>query len=186
MQKKTAAILMGLLACLSSAHASAQTFGRRGDISFAADRLMGVYIVDRDRANSDFIFGLGGPPGSGFGQYNAPRLGIDGFITNGLSLGGSLVVGHDGNSDSTGFLFTPRVGYAIPIGTHFGFWPRGGLTLWDGNHANDGGFAVTGEALFWATPADWGFLFGPTLDFQLDNPHTHAFGLMTGGVFAWL
>lgn len=188
MSKKLAALLTGLVVSSIPAHASAQVFSKQGDISFAADRLMGVYIVDRDgpNNNSDFLFGLGGPPGWGNFQYQMPRLGIDGFVIDHLSLGGSVTIGHDGNSDNTGFMLEPRVGYAIPIGGHFGFWPRGGITVWNGNRNNDDGVALTFEAPFWGAPSDWGFLFGPTFDFQFDNPHWHDFGLIAAGVFGWL
>jgi hypothetical protein len=183
---KIAAILAGLVVSLCHDRVQAQTFGQQGDVSFAAERLMGLYIVDADGRDSDFALGFGGPPPCCFGPFNSPRLGIDGFIIDSLSLGGSLVVGHDADPDNTWFLVAPRVGYAIGIGRSFGFWPRGGLTLWNGNGNDDGGVALTGEALFYGTPDQWGFLFGPTLDFQVDDPHWHALGLMTAGVFGWL
>lgn len=182
----TTVVLASLAAFSLAAHASAQTFGRRGNFSFAADRLMGLYLFDADGQNTEFIMGLGGPPRAGMGEFNSPRLGLDGFVTNGLSIGGSLWIWHHGNADWTGFLVAPRVGYAIPIGRHFGFWPRGGLTLWDGNHRDDDGVALTGEALFWGSPDKWGFLFGPTLDFQLNHAHAHSLGLLAAGVFGWL
>ena len=78
---------------------------------------------------------------------SVPRLAIDAFVTDGLSVGGSLVylrrtgeeeskISGGGQSSSNSedldtdslFLIAPRIGFALPIGEGAWFWPRGGLT----------------------------------------------------------
>jgi hypothetical protein len=177
--------VIGAVVFLGAAQAQAQQFGKQGDISFAGDRLMGFYIADADRADSQFTMGIAGPPLC-CSIFQSPRLGIDGFIIDHLSLGGSIWIWHYSGPDRTGLLFGPRVGYAIPFSEHFGIWPRGGLTFWNTSRDDNDGIALTAEAMFYATPGEWGFLFGPTLDFEFDDPNWRSFGLIAGGVFGWL
>ena len=53
---------------------------------------------------------------------------VDYFVLRGLSLGGQLFFTHtdDSGSDITTNVVAagPRVGYALPLGDHFSFWPR--------------------------------------------------------------
>jgi hypothetical protein len=190
MQKKMAAGMVAAATIFAGAPALAQEFGQSGDVSFAADRLMGLYLLDE--VGDGVTLGLGGPPFGGF-IYTMPRLGIDFFIIDGLSLGGSVVIWAgdddrvDGDDDFGGIMFEPRVGYAINFSDSFGIWPRGGLTIW--NIEDFDGMALTAEAMFYGIPGDqWGFLFGPTLDIELvgDGSEGLAFGLIAAGVFGWL
>lgn len=184
---------------LATTPALAQEFGKSGDVSFAADRLMGVYFASE--GDFDFtVLGIGSGPMGFAHPYTTGRLGIDFFVIDQLSLGGSLAIVHfngeddgPGDNDATGFLIAPRVGYVINFTDSFGFWPRGGFTFRNGDDDGffffDDEFALTLEAIFFATPGDaWGFNFGPTLDVGLagDDDEGLVFGLLTGGVFGWL
>jgi hypothetical protein len=75
-------------------------------------------------------------------MFLMPRIGLDYFIIDGLSLGGSLTFlsasVHDArnpNNDgsATMFLFQPRVGYAYMFGDVVGIWPRGGFAYTHGS-----------------------------------------------------
>ncbi len=187
---------LGLTLALATSPALAQEFGRSGDVSFAADRLTGVYFADE---GPDFTsIAIGGSPIGFSHPYTTARLGIDFFVIDHLSVGGSLGIFHinwdagPGDQDATGFLLYPRVGYAINFNDTFGFWPRGGLTIRNGDDEDFWFFgdevALSFEALFFATPDHWGFNFGPTLDAGIagDGDEALSFGLITGGVFGWL
>src|SRR6185503_15220765 len=74
------------------------------------------------------------------GVYQAPRIGFDYFIINGLSLGGSFTIvsiSTDAGS-GTDILFAPRVGYAYMFSDMFGIWPRGGFSYWHQSVDPDG------------------------------------------------
>jgi hypothetical protein len=157
-----AALALGLTATPSNA----QNFYSSGKISVALERGFGIHHVSRD-------WDPGGDEDGtviGIGWYGAltpfhwTRAALDGFIMDQLSLGGSLgFFSQSGDPDADGFLFAPRVGYAIPISRVFTFWPRGGFTYWD--FANSSVFALAAEGMFVASPSpNWGILFGPTID----------------------
>lgn len=180
------------LAVLSiSPAASAQAFGSKGDVSFAADRLMGVYIDDPGAGPNQTVFALGQQPFGGF--YDTARLGIDFFVIDHLSIGGSLGYFHvnvdrpRGDTSADGFLFSPRVGYALDFSDSFGFWPRGGFTI--RNLEGDDEVALTLEGMFYASPAPhFAFTFGPAFDIGIagDNDEEQSFGLVTMGILGWI
>ncbi len=69
--------------------------------------------------------------------FDMPRIAFDGFVIDGLSIGGSLAVyqasfGLSGqNSQSyTDVLIAPRVGYAYLFSRSVGIWPRAGFSYW--------------------------------------------------------
>jgi hypothetical protein len=171
---------------LTCVGARAQAFGHKGDVSFAADRLMGIYLY-KDGPGDRTILGFLAPPGAPV--YTNARLGIDGFVTEGLSIGGSFAYwSYDGPS---GVLFAPRVGYAFEFSNSFGFWPRGGLTYRNFSAGNnrDEELALTLEGMFYGSPVNhFAFIFGPAFDIGLvgDGPETRNIGLLTAGLLGWL
>jgi hypothetical protein len=79
--------------------------------------------------------------------FGVPRLGIDGMLSNGLTLGGSLsyVVASgkqdslvsgtstptkrtDDNPTETTFVFAPRIGIMLQASPYLGVWLRGGMS----------------------------------------------------------
>ena len=169
----------------------------------------------------DDDFGFSGAPI----PYMSPRVGFDYFVIDGLSLGGSIgfwsyseerdiqdktdgSIGGQEDFDHTGFLFSPRVGYAIMFGDVVGIWPRGGLTFWtdtrDDNRDNvaetdSNEFALTLEFHLVLVPVEHvGITIGPVLDFgfagEMDVPgpfpdpdlHTTNFGIFVAGVFGYI
>jgi len=184
MRKIIGPAAFALLAAYASP--SAADMGARARVTFAADRLMGIYVFDR--GGSDTTFGLGGPPAGGH-PYEGARLGIDFFVIDHLSLGGSFIfASHDNDSH---LLLYPRIGYAIDFSRAFGFWPRGGLTYRndDLRRGNDDELALTFEAMFYGAPAEhFAFIFGPVFDFGFvgDSPKSANFGILTFGVLGWI
>jgi len=173
-----ASLLLAGLA--STGTAAAQTFGRAGDVSFAADRLMGFYLHDP----GDSAVGLGIPaPGS---YYSMPRFGMDFFVSEHFEFGGTIGYAHQG--DYGALLLAPRLGYAIDIGDSFGFWPRGGVTFRFADRNNDE-VALTMEGMFWLTLAPhFGITFGPAIDIGIvgdGQRRGRSIGLITVGVFGW-
>jgi hypothetical protein len=175
--------------------ARAQRFGRSGDVSLGADRLSGIYAFDE---GADYtVFALGAGPVYGSHPYTTPRLGVDVFVIDHLSIGGSLAFwaysdgddegpGNRGDDDS-GFLLYPRVGYALSFNDTFGFWPRGGLTFRSFNGNDE--VALSFEAMFFAVPVqNFGITFGPTLDAGLAGEGDEALvlGIIAGGLFGYL
>jgi hypothetical protein len=69
--------------------------------------------------------------------FDMPRIAFDGFVIDGLSIGGSLAVFQASldvsgeNSESyTDVLIAPRVGYAYLFSRSVGIWPRAGFSYW--------------------------------------------------------
>jgi hypothetical protein len=173
-----------------TAEASAQSLGRRWDVTVSAERLFGIYGIDIEAEDGQGDTNSFEPSSTGFGfqppvgLFDVPRLGVDVFIVDRLSLGGSLgfySYDPDTNSDDSdeisGFLFAPRVGYVIPFNQKWGFWPRGGFTYVSqeisGPSARDRNqFALSLEGLFYFMPApNVGFTASPVFDFGLTGEY---------------
>jgi hypothetical protein len=191
-------VLLGLYVLGYSLPARAEEIGHKGNLVISAERLFGIYIdnqsVDRgaapDRVDDHTVFGLGW--GNASGTLTTPRLGIDYFLTDALTLGGNFgFFSHNidvGNQSATvtGVLFAARVGYALRLGHAVSFWPRGGLTyttLSGGSNI----LALTVDAPFTLSPSEgFAILAGPVLDLGLTGKENGAnysevlFGLMVG------
>src|SRR6185503_9944838 len=113
----------------------------------------------------------------------------DFFVIDHLSIGGSFAywstsVRQPGPDPSrSGFLFAPRVGYAINFSRSFGFWPRGGVTF--RNIEDDDEMALTFEGMFYGAPTPhFAFIFGPAIDVGMVGAGDEALsvGLLTAGI----
>jgi hypothetical protein len=140
--------------------------GNQGQLVIGVDRVMGLnFITDTTEDEEETIdpvtgntttakfkttekyttIGLAGTFPTTILQL--PRLGIDYFVTDGLSLGASLMylrvsgeqeqevtIGGETETDSEDLepvnylLFHPRIGYSVIIDETFAFWPRAGIT----------------------------------------------------------
>lgn len=155
----------------ASAQAVGAAFGQRGQVAISAERLLGVYILDADTEQTGTASGIGGGTlnvarntesnsttfvllgnDNAAGPAAIPRLAVDVFVIDGLSIGGSLLYWNDSSeTETTGtntpqggpiitidreraetttvlFGFAPRVGYAYMFSPTMGIWPRGGIT----------------------------------------------------------
>lgn len=165
--------------------ASAAPFGEGGVVSLSADRLMGFYVQHAGN-DSNSILGIGQTVWDN--PYSTARFGVDVFVVDHLSIGGSLAYSRwDLRRSGNQLLFSPRIGYTLPFSRAFGFWPRGGFTYLntDGNDR----FALTLEGMFYGSPVDhMAFIFGPAFDIELAGNGTKLqnFGILTAGILGWI
>ena len=177
----TVACLLVLLA--GRASAEEPTFGDAGHVAISAERLFGYVHASRTQtvagtemtASQDYFTLLTNPVGAVSG-YGWPRIGIDAFVTRGLSIGGALgffYLSDQVRDSSTGFLLAPRIGYALPVGPSLAIWPRAGVSTWHvsnnpsgtGTDSSSSAVAVTIEVPVTILLAPRvAFTIGPTVD----------------------
>jgi hypothetical protein len=216
--KKAAALLLGTGLSLVSGAALAQAqwggtyqpamppprsssvdnIGEEMQFVFGVDRVMGVswdrLTITPDsggdiiqKATTVALFGNGGQ------GTNLPRLALDYFVIEGVSLGGSFVYinqsteietdagSADGPTEST-LLIHPRVGYAYAFDETFAIWPRLGITWFSSDTetpdptggptttTTTSGLDLTGEIMLGISPIEnFAFLVGPYLDLGLSG-----------------
>ena len=206
MTKLGSLVLFGALLVPQTVFAQ-ERFGSAGQFAISADRLTGISHTTikselgevEETQNMTTITLFTNTLGDRTSAYSAPRLGGDYFVTDGLSLGAAIGIIHNtsalereqGNSSMeidgpsrTGFLFYPRVGYALMFQDNVGFWPRGGLTYASASSTTEGddedeeskisqsALALSLEALFVFSPVPHvAFTGGPTLDLGLSGSH---------------
>lgn len=189
----------------TSAHA--QELNSQGNFVFNVERLFGFYLgsqtvdtgpVEYDVDYSDVSLGWN----DAISPLTQPRLGLDYFITENVTIGGSFglysrsVDTGPANNDDTGIVFAVRAGYALRLGHAVSFWPRGGLTYTtvsdDGLGADYRMLALSLEGMFSLAPSEgWSFLLGPTFDLGIDGELNDndlsetCFGIMVG-LLGWL
>ncbi len=109
----------------------------------------GVETKTSDSGSSIALL-FGRDPSLAVNPHTVPRLAFDYTVINRLTLGGSVVLAlglggsrttesvqngqtNESKTDAdktTVFGFAPRVGYVLPLGQTFGFWPRAGLAFY--------------------------------------------------------
>jgi hypothetical protein len=203
--RNKAVVLLGVLGFLSSASlAAAQSshLGHSGTFALSGERIFGVgrasATLEPDgggevtSSSTEVSFLLSGGRQS---PFTAPRIGFDGFVTAGVSIGGFFgVVSHssevetemptfmggtvrsiyDGPSE-TAIVFGSRGGYAYMFNDTVGIWPRLGFSyftdtteLGDGDEITVNGLALSVDALLVVAPIPhFGFTLGPVLDLGL-------------------
>jgi hypothetical protein len=183
-----------LVATLAAGSTFAQADPRKGQVTIAVERLFGFHTWHTEiegRPDSDSTaFGLMWARSET--AFHQPRAAIDFFLTDGLSLGGSVAYySWSGDTDRNGFLLYPRVGYGMGLGQSVTFWPRGGITYFSeeapGGNPKYDQVAMSFEAMFVLWPRrDWGIQIAPTLDLGLsgkagdDDFQQRAFGVTFG------
>jgi hypothetical protein len=183
-----------------SASASAQELQGKSHLVFGAERLFGFYLdkqsFDPGGDPDTTVIGIGWSFDNPSALLSVPRLGIDYFIDDHLTIGGSFGLASVSveNRDVLGILLAGRVGYAIRLTNAISFWPRGGLTFATaGGDADLSVFGITLEGNFTFMPSDgWAFTAGPIIDLGFtgsggDNiDHSEIlFGIMFG-LMGWL
>lgn len=185
-----------------------------GTFIFSAERLFTPLAIEKATTTND-VPGVGevkssssrtsiGLFGSTLGgtltPYNTPRLGFDYTIIKGLTLGLSASFVHYSTSSETsspgrttttdgasvtGFLMSPRVGYAMKFSQMLGFWVKGGFTFYtagtgdqDPSDTHDVTYSYSGLALdiepqLLVMPiTNFGFTFGFAADIPLSGSQT--------------
>jgi hypothetical protein len=173
---KSRLMWLGVLAALvfaargASAQAVGRAFGEKGQAAISAERLLGVYVRNAEAEQTGTISGAGPDgvitrnteddsttfvllgSGAALGPAAIPRLAVDFFVIDRLSIGGALLYWSDsserevtGTNDFGGggpapidrdrtetdthvFGISPRVGYAYMFSPTFGLWPRAGFS----------------------------------------------------------
>jgi len=185
--------------------------GEEAQITFGVDRVMGL-AFDRSKIEINqagttatqtskdttvALFGMTGSESTGL----VPRLALDYFVVESISVGGSFVyVSRSGSTDSeaggasvstdnptiTTLEFAPRVGYAMAFDETFSFWPRAGITYFSqktetpdptGTGAGSttdtaSGLDLTIEGMVGISPfSHFAMLVGPYVDFGLSGTY---------------
>jgi len=141
---------------ISSAQAESKDF-TQGTLAIGGERLMSFAhgsvtatsqgpIKVETTAKSDQVMILGQETA---GPWALPRIGIDYFVIDRLSIGGTIFVGYESrtqalagvsaDASATDILFAPRVGYAIMFNDTIGVWPRGGFSYFHESVSPNGG-----------------------------------------------
>lgn len=195
----------------STAEVSApRDFGRAGVFAVGVERLFGfaktsgkvtidegTVKTERELENTSFYF-LGGnsqsETDSFAGPYVVPRLGLDYFVVDRVSVGAAFTYASDSGKfdetvsgqnnrnqydvSQTSILIAPRAGYAYMFSESVGIWPRAGVSYVTIKSVQDDGqnkaessqnmLALGVEALLVVLPVPHaGFTVGPTVDFPL-------------------
>lgn len=197
-------VVATVLASLSfiTLEASAQEFSTQKDFVVGIDRIFGVHMEHWDRDNPDAEFdatsielGWGGRP---ITPFSIPRVSLDYFVIDHLSIGGSLgFASYSSDADGTDFLLAPRVGYVWPLARWANFWLRGGFTYHSASQPDESGLALTVEPTFVFVPAPQvGLLAGMSLDQDIvgsteaggpgdHDQHYRDIALLQFGMLVW-
>lgn len=123
--------------------------------SQTATSTQGGASLEDKRTGTSAGFLLGQEPSLG-AVHTIPRVAFDFTIVNRLTLGGSVAIafglggerkeqlGGNNNTRTTNtpkrtiFGFAPRVGYVLPLGHYFAFWPRVGFAFYSVSTKEDG------------------------------------------------
>jgi hypothetical protein len=172
-----------------SAPAEAPTFGRRGQVVVATERLFGYAHTSATTSDGGIggssstttdTFALVTNPLSGVSAYSAPRLAVDWFVADRISLGGSVGIfgasqSREGSSSSAtvrGVLLAPRVGLSALIAPNAAIWGRAGFTalsIWD-DSTSANAFAVSIDApLVFTIFSHVAILMIPNVDFGISG-----------------
>jgi hypothetical protein len=179
----------------------ASPFGAAGQVVLSTERLFGYVhssqthkVAGVDQTETIDSFALLGDPFSIPTLYSSPRLALDYFMIDRLSVGASATYFHisddvPGSTSSvtfSGFLVAPRLGYALPLASAVSVWPRVGVTFTKFSIETSGvpsqdrtAFALTLEAPFVFTVTSHVFLsLAPTFDLGLAGsvPNTASSG----------
>ncbi|HEY6727046.1 MAG TPA: hypothetical protein VI197_23595 [Polyangiaceae bacterium] len=173
--------------------------GEAGQLALGAERLMGF---SHSRHSSESEFGeqsstynnltlLANPMAGFVTAYSVPRVALDYFPTQGVSIGGAISYTRVGissklepnmgeSTESSGtlsmFIFSPRVGYAAMFSESVGIWPRAGITYLKSSTSDDddesksegSAVALSIEAPLLFMPVDnVAITLGPTIDYGL-------------------
>lgn len=148
MKRTVVSLTMLLMSSLGARGAWGQaedtSFGRAHQLVVSADRLFGYVHSSEtlslggvsETSSSNNVSIIGSPFAPLAASYATPRLAFDGFVTDGLSIGGSVSyfwtstkqAGSTSSNSVDGFMIMPRVGYALALGQAAGIWPRVGFS----------------------------------------------------------
>src|SRR4051812_16058856 len=192
MTKFVAVSALVALALLSPERAFADAIDK-GTFALGAERLTGMFHTDEKIGNgvsqgTTSIALLGNTASGTVAEaWQFPRVGLDGFIIDGLSLGGSFVVIHRAleAGSATDLLIAPRIGFAYMFSRVVGIWPRFSIGYWNqwrnsdqGGDLNSHTFAFGIDVPLLIAPVkNFASTIGPLVDFSFGGKQT-ASGIM--------
>ncbi|MET0592033.1 MAG: hypothetical protein ABW133_04990 [Polyangiaceae bacterium] len=170
------------LAGEKDANAQARQFGDQGQLAITAENLFGFSTErtavqgdnDSERAESNTQFGLfyrgvqhsPRAPWVGGHYFVIPNLSI-GATLGFQTAGGSTTLKTSGTSTTTddpsafGFIFLPKVGYALMLNNMMGFWFRGGPGIVTSSSSGPDDNSPTNSSTFWLLSLDANFIVTP-------------------------
>ena len=197
-----AALFIGLVSAASTARAG--DLLQPKTIIISAENLTELNVVSVSGPDAQIVggtyFGLLGNSVHR-APYDVPRLAVDAFVTDRITVGGALTVGRfapERGGNLTIFTISPRAGFMLPLTANIGFWPRGGFTYYNDDEAGltVSGFALNLEAMFVFKLIDhFAIVAGGVVDIGLTGSASEGgvsaderisdFGLRAG-VMSWL
>lgn len=139
---RSAASVVGGIVMMASINAAAAPFATKGSVVLGAENLAGFGITKVDaegdlEVSATYISLLGNADHQT--PYDMPRLAFDFFVTDHLSIGGSVTYARTSTeingsgaaaleSKASGIFLAPRIGYGMVMGSRLGLWVRGGVT----------------------------------------------------------
>lgn len=164
-------------------------FGNRDSFVFSVENIFGFQHLE---------FGQSGSSGSAsidskvMDPFFWGNVGLFGMYDNGLTLGGVVGLTHEfqKGDDFTILRLKPRVGYAGSATQYFGYWLRGGPSLYSSFSGDTqiNVLSLGAEAYAVVTPVPHlGILIGPNVDISVYGRDNHStkeklteYGLMCG------
>ncbi|HET8939510.1 MAG TPA: hypothetical protein VFN67_38985 [Polyangiales bacterium] len=201
----TFSVVLALWLAVDPARVEAEELGSKGNLVFSAERLFGVYFdhltVEEtntvDRKFDTTVIGLGWSSAAVDAPLLTPRLGIDYFLGNAFTLGGSIGFLSFSRNDytTTTFLLSFRAGYALRLGHSVSLWPRAGFSYYNSSYENSNAdtntFAITIDAPFaFALTEGFALTLGPVIDLgfigeRADSDATETMFGLSFGLAGW-
>jgi hypothetical protein len=129
-------------AAAAPAAAGPSGFGDGGQLVLSIENQFGYnwrHENNNGRTSSTNTFTLlGNPYGAGAYPYDWPRLGVDYFVIQSISVGTGLAFARTSgdNSSTNAVEVAPRVGYGMMVGPWLAVWPRLGVSyIWSTNQS---------------------------------------------------
>jgi hypothetical protein len=189
MRHKLLASLLAVIALpialpISPAHAAdgGGTLGERAPLVLVVDHLAGVVrtsAVNPDRDDVEISTNEGGTKTRAYAITPLARLGVHYFVTPNISLGAGVhwwtgAVGTFFSEKQTVLGISPRVGFAVPVGSDSAIWIRGGVTYLhissDDGDVSENDLAIGGEVQYVSTPVShFGWMLGPTIEWGVSG-----------------
>jgi hypothetical protein len=170
-----AALVLSSLAAARSASAQAHWNTERGHLTIRNDASVGIGASTPLRGGINFGLTRTDTNGVTYGPGFLLRPAADVFVIDRLSIGGALEFSFAsqrvGNVTADVFTFSvmPRVGYSLPLGDKFSFWPQGGIGVGFANRpgGTDAIVPIDISLPFYFHPVNSFFLgLGPGMTFQ--------------------
>jgi hypothetical protein len=196
-------VVLAMWLAVDPARVEAEELGSKGNLVFSAERLFGVFFDhltieetnNIDRKTDATVIGLGW--GAGDSPLLTPRLGIDYFLGNAFTLGGSVGFLSFSRNDNTttAFMLSFRAGYALRLGHSVSLWPRAGFSYYGYSYENSDAdtnmFALTIDVPFaFALTEGFALTLGPVIDLgflgeRADRDATETMFGLSFGLAGW-